>query len=126
MRIPKDYRKAMKLIHSVPRRKKQKHGKKKALFKFFYKIDHFIKLGNLTEIKPNYLIRFRRVAILPDSEIIYKSISNIEILMLKTLPGFTGFFEYLIMCDNFSYFDECKENWRRKVYLLKIGFYTIL
>ena len=59
MRIPKDYRTAMKLINSVPRKPKQKRGRKKDITKLFYKIDHFIKKGDLSSTKPLYLRRFR-------------------------------------------------------------------
>ncbi|MBA7684926.1 hypothetical protein ES703_93339 [subsurface metagenome] len=106
MRIPKDYRTAMKLINSVPRKPKQKRGRKKDNTKLFYKIDHFIKKGDLSAIKPLYLRRFRDVAVVPESEITYKGISQVEKLMLKALSGFTGFFEHIITCNNFSYFDD--------------------
>ena len=51
MRIQKDYRTAMKLINSIPRKPKQKRGRKKDITKLFYKIDHFIKKGDLSAIK---------------------------------------------------------------------------
>ena len=69
MSIPKDYRTAMKLINCVPRKPKQKRGRKKDITKLFYKIDHFIKKGDLTPTKPNYLRRFRDVTVVPVSEI---------------------------------------------------------
>ena len=106
MKIPKDYRTAMKLINSVPRKPKQKRGRKKDITKLFYKIDYFIKKGDLSAIKPLYLRRFRDVAVVPASEITYKGISRVEKLMLKALSGFTGFFEHIISCNNFSYFDD--------------------
>ena len=106
MRIPKDYRTAMKLINSVPRKPKQKRGRKKDITKLFYKIDHFIKKGDLSAIKPQYLRRFRDVVVVPESEITYKGISQVEKLMLKALSGFTGFFEHIINCNNFTYFDD--------------------
>lgn len=109
MNIPKDYRRAMKLMNSVPRKKKQKRGRKRDITKLFYKIDHFIKKGNLTAIKPRYLTRFRDIAVLPESEINYEGISNLEKLMLKAVPGFTGFFEHVIACNDFSYFDNLQE-----------------
>lgn len=114
MRIAKDYRTAMKLINSVPRKPKQKRGRKKDITKLFYKIDHFIKKGDLSAIKPQYLRRFRDVAVVPASEITYKGISQVEKLMLKALPGFTGFFEYIITCNNFSYFDDLQEELEAK------------
>ena len=52
MSIQKDYRTAMKLITSVPRKPTQKRGRKKDITKLFYKIDHFIKKGDLTPTKP--------------------------------------------------------------------------
>ena len=109
MSIQKDYRKAMKLIKSVPRKPKQKRGRKKDIAKLFYKIDHFIKKGNLTSINPQYLRRFRDVAVVPEGEINYEGISQVEKLMLKALLGFTGFFEHIIYCNNFSFFDDMQE-----------------
>lgn len=114
MRIPKDYRTAMKLINSVPRKPKQKRGRKKDITKLFYKIDHFIRKGDLSAIKPQYLRRFRDVAVVPESEITYKGISQVEKLMLKALTGFTGFFEHIITCNNFSYFDDLQEELEAK------------
>ena len=109
MSIPKDYRTAMKLINSVPRKPKQKRGRKKDITKLFYKIDHFIRKGDLTPIKPQYLRRFRDVAVVPESEIDYDGISKVEKLMLKALSGFTGFFEHIIYCNNLSFFDDIQE-----------------
>ena len=114
MSIQKDYRTAMKLINSVPRKPKQKRGRKKDITKLFYKIDHFIKKGGLTPIKPQYLRRFRNVAVIPESEISYEGISRVEKLMLKALSGFTGFFEHIITCNNFSFFDEIQEELEAK------------
>jgi len=104
--IQKQRTEALKLLTSVPRKKNRKRGRKKNFFKSFYKIDHFIKKGDLTPIKPEYLRRFREVRILPESEITYYQISKVEKMMLRALPGFTGFFEYLIYCNNFAYFDD--------------------
>ena len=109
MSIQKDYRTAMKLMNSVPRKHKQKRGRKKDITKLFYKIDHFIKKGDLTPIRPQYLRRFRDVVVVPESEINYEGISRVEKLMLKALSGFTGFFEHIIICNNFSYFDDLQE-----------------
>jgi len=109
MKNPNDYRKAMKLIHSVPRTPKRKRGRKKDLTKLFYSLDHFIKKGNLTPTKPQYLTRFRDVRVIPESELDYEGISTVEKMMLKALPGFTGFFEHLITYNNFSYFDDVQE-----------------
>jgi len=109
MSIQKEYRTAMKLINSVPRKPKQKRGRKRDITKLFYKIDHFIKKGDLSPIKPQYLRRFRDVAVVPESEISYKGISQVEKLMLKALPGFTGFFEHIIYCNRFSFFDDIQE-----------------
>ena len=109
MSIQKDYRTAMKLITSVPRKPIQKRGRKKDITKLFYKIDHFIKKGDLTPTKPQYLRRFRDVAVVPELEINYEGISRVEKLMLKALSGFTGFFEHIIICNNFSYFDDLQE-----------------
>jgi len=114
MSIQKDYRTAMKLMNSVPRKPKQKRGRKKDITKLFYKIDHFIKKGDLTPIKPQYLRRFRNVAVVPASEICYEGISRVEKLMLKALSGFTGFFEHIITCNNFSYIDEIQEELEAK------------
>ena len=114
MRIPKDYRTAMKLIKSVPRKPKQKRGRKKDITKLFYKIDHFIRKGDLSTIKPQYLRRFRDVAVVPESEITYKGISQVEKLMLKALSSFNGFFEHIITCNNFSYFDDLQEELEAK------------
>ena len=114
MKVPKDYRIAMKLLNSVPRKPKQRRGKNKDITKLFYKIDHFIKKGNLTTIYPLYLKRFRDVAVLPESEISYDGISWIEKLMLKTLSGFTGFFEYIVMCNNFTFLDDLQEELEAK------------
>ncbi len=109
MSIQKDYRTAMKLINSVPRKPKQKRGRKKDIIKLFYKIDHFINKGDLTPIRPQYLRRFRDVVVVPASEINYEGINHVEKLMLKALSGFTGFFEYIIYCNNFSFFDDIQE-----------------
>ncbi|TFF86058.1 MAG: IS4/IS5 family transposase [Promethearchaeota archaeon] len=114
MSIAKDYRTAMKLIHSVPRTPKRKRGRKKDLAKLFYKIDHFIKKGELTKIKPRYLRRFRDVAVVSASAITYEGISRVEKLMLKALPGFTGFFEHIITCNNFTYFDDLQAHLEAK------------
>ena len=114
MNVPKDYRIAMKLLNSVPRKPKQRRGRNKDITKLFYKIDHFIKKGNLTTIHPLYLRRFRAVAVLPESEISYEGISWVEKLMLKALSGFTGFFEYIIMCNNFTFFDDLQEELEAK------------
>ena len=65
-------------------------------------------------IKPQYLRRFRDVAVVPESEITYKGISQVEKLMLKALPGFTGFFEHIITCNNLSYFDDLQEELEAK------------
>ncbi len=104
--IPKQRLEGLKLLNSVPRKKKQKHGRKKDISKLFYKITHFIKKGDLTKIKPLYLRRFRDVAILPESEINYKGIHKVDKLMIKSLKGFICFFEYIIYCNDFSYFDD--------------------
>jgi len=104
--IPKQRIERVKLLTSVPRKKKQKRGRKRDVLKLFYKIDHFIKKGDLTPIQPAYLRKFRDIKVLPESEIIYSQISNVEKLTLKGLSGFTGFFEYLIYCINFAYFDD--------------------
>jgi hypothetical protein len=109
MSIPKDYRTAMKLLNSVSRSSKEKRGRKKDITKLFYKIDHFIKKGDLTPIKPQSLRRFRDVAVVPESEISYEGISRVEKLMLKALPGFTGFFEHIIYCNGLSFFDDVQE-----------------
>ena len=109
MSIPRDYRMAMKLIKSVPRKLKQKRGRKRDIRKLFQKIDHFIRKGYLTPMSPRYLKRFRDVAVVPESEINYDGISRVEKLMLKALLGFTGFFEHVIHCNNFAYFDELQE-----------------
>ncbi|MGV9142250.1 MAG: transposase [Promethearchaeota archaeon] len=109
MNIAKDYRTAMKLLTSVPRTPKRKRGRKRDITKLFYKIDHFLKKGDLTAIKPSYLRRFRDVAVIPESEIQYNGISNVEKLMLKGLSGFTGFFEHIIYCNNLSFFDDVQE-----------------
>ncbi len=114
MSIQKDYRTAMKLINSVPRKLKQKRGRKKDIIKLFHRIDHFIKKGDLTPIRPQYLRRFRDVAVVPESEINYEGISRVEKLMLKVLSGFTGFFEHIILCNNFSYFDDIQETLEAK------------
>lgn len=105
----KQYRRAMKAIHTVPRKKPRKRGRKRDITKLFYKIDHFIKKGDLTPIKPDYLHRFRSIPILPLSEIEYEGITNYEKLMLKALPGFTGFFDEVVLCNNFTYFDDMQE-----------------
>ncbi|GAI14436.1 unnamed protein product, partial [marine sediment metagenome] len=104
--IPKQRIKGLKLLNGVPRKKKRKRGRKKDILKLFYKIDHFIKKGDFTPTKPCYLRRFRDIRVLPENEIIYPQISKVEILMLKALSGFTGFFEYLIYCNDFAYFDD--------------------
>lgn len=109
MSNPKDYRTAMKLINSIPRKPKQKLGRKRNITKLFYRIDHFIKISVLTTIKPQYLRRFRVIAVIPESEINYEGISKVEKLMLKALIGFTGFFEHVIKCNSFSYFDDLQE-----------------
>ncbi|MHA1706294.1 MAG: hypothetical protein ACTSUX_09435 [Promethearchaeota archaeon] len=57
-------------------------------------------------MSPRYLKRFRDVAVVLESEIKYDGISRVEKLMLKALLGFTGFFEHVIHCNNFAYFDE--------------------
>jgi len=101
-----EYRKAMKAIHTVPRRKPQKRGRKKDMTKLFYKIDHFIKKGNLTSTSPIYLLRFRKIPVVPLEDIEYEGITSYEKLMLKALPGFTGFFDEVILCNNFTYFDD--------------------
>ena len=122
MSIPKDYRRAMKLINSVPRRSKKKRGRKKDITKLFYKIDYFIKRGNLTASKPQYLRRFRDVAVVAELEINYNGISNVEKLMLKALPGFTGFFEHIIACNNFTYFDDLQEKLEERGFSFKNRF----
>jgi len=104
--IPKERLEAMKLLNSVPRRKKRKRGRKKDYLKDFYKIDHFLKRGDLTRMNPHYLLRFRHVEILPYSEISEYGIRKIEYLLLKEYKTFTGFFEYLMYCNSFSYFDD--------------------
>jgi len=104
--VPKQRIEGVKLLTSVPRKKKKKRGRKKDIHKLFYRITHFIKKGEVTPIKPSYLRRFRDVKVLPESEIMYPQISNVEKLMLKGLSGFTGFFEYLLYCNNFAYFDD--------------------
>ena len=109
MNIPKEYRTAMKLLYSVPRRAPRKRGRKRDHAKLFYKMDHFIKKAYLTGIKPKYLRRFRDVPVLSQSEICYEGISKVEKLMLKALSGFTGFFEHVIHCNDFSFFDELQE-----------------
>ncbi|GAI91919.1 unnamed protein product, partial [marine sediment metagenome] len=70
--IPNQRIKGLKLLNSVPRKKKGKRGRKKDILKLFYKIDHFIKMGDLTPLKPSYLRRFRDVSILPENEIVYR------------------------------------------------------
>jgi len=114
MSVAKDYRIAMKLLNSVPSSKKKKRGRKKDITNLFYKIDYFIKKGELTTISPRYLRRFRDVTVLPESEISYEGISRVEKLTLKALPGFTGFFEYIIMCNNLVFFDNLQEELETK------------
>jgi hypothetical protein len=106
MSVPKDYRTATKLLTSVPRKQTQRRGRKRDIGKLFQKIDHFAKKEDLTSIKPTYLRRFRGVAIVPESEITYEGISKVEKLMLKSLSGFRGFFEHVIHCNKFSFFDD--------------------
>ena len=106
MSKPKDYRIGTKLVSSVPRRQPQRRGRRRDIARLFHKIDHFLKKGDLTPIKPSYLCRFRDVTIVPESEITYDRISKVEKLMLKSLSGFQGFFEHVIYCNNFAYFDE--------------------
>ncbi|MFO8017669.1 MAG: transposase [Promethearchaeia archaeon] len=103
--IPKERYKAEKLLSNVPRKKKKKRGRKKNYLDQFYKIDHFLKRGELTEIKPHYLLRFRHVEILPAFKVKAQGIRKVEYLMLKEYKSFTGFFEYLTMCNDFTYFD---------------------
>ena len=112
----------MKLITSVPRKPTQKRGRKKDITKLFYKIDHFIKKGDLIPTKPQYLRRFRDVAVVPELEINYEGISRVEKLMLKALSGFTGFFEHIIICNNFSYFDDLQEILEARDVSFKIRF----
>ncbi|MHA1285001.1 MAG: hypothetical protein ACTSQP_21065 [Promethearchaeota archaeon] len=100
---------AMKLIKSIPQKPKQKWGRKRDIRKLFQKINNFIRKGCLTPISPRYLKRFRDVAVVPESEINYDGISRVEILRLKVLLGFTGFFEHVIHCNNFTYFDDLQE-----------------
>ncbi|MHA1849150.1 MAG: hypothetical protein ACTSXU_16010 [Promethearchaeota archaeon] len=59
MSISKEYRTAMKLLYSVPRRAPRKRGRKRDHAKLFYKMDHFIKKEYLTGIKSKHLRRFR-------------------------------------------------------------------
>lgn len=106
MKKPAEYRKAMNQINTVPRRRPKKRGRKKDITKLFYKIDHFIKKGNLSSISPSYLRRFRSIPVLPLSDINHEGITEYEKLMLKALPGFTGFFDEVILCNNFVYFDD--------------------
>lgn len=101
----KDYLKAWKLLSSVPRKRKRRRGRKKNPFTRFYTLDHFIYKGNLTPIAPRYLLSFRNVPILPESEIHYKGISEVEKLMVRSLVGFTGFLEHIFLCNDLSYFD---------------------
>lgn len=114
MSKPQEYRKAMKAIHTVPRKPPRKRGRKKDVIRLFYKIDHFINKGELTSIRPQYLRRFRSIPILPLSEIEYERITDYEKLMLKALPGFTGFFDEVILCNNFTYFDEIQDHLEAK------------
>ncbi|MHA1755341.1 MAG: hypothetical protein ACTSVV_01125 [Promethearchaeota archaeon] len=72
-------------------------------------MDHFIKKAHLTGIKPKYLRRFRDVPMRNQSEIHYEGISKGEKLMLKALSRFTGFFEHVIHCNDFSFFDEVQK-----------------
>ncbi len=72
-------------------------------------MDYFIKKAYLTGIKLKYLRRFRDVPVLNQTEIHYESISKVEKLMLKALSGSTGFFEHVIYCNDFSFFDELQE-----------------
>jgi len=97
---------ALKLLTSVPRKKPHKCGRKKDILNQFYRITHFIKKGDLTTIKTAYLRRFRDVRVLRESDITFVGISKVEILMLKGLDGFKGFFEHVIYCNNFAYFDD--------------------
>jgi len=96
----------MKAIHTVPRKKPRKRGRKKDITKLFYKFDHFIKKGNLISISAAYLCRFRRIPVVPLEDIDYEGITSYEKLMLKALPGFTGFFDEVILCNNFTYFED--------------------
>jgi len=54
------------------------------------------------------------VPIVPESEINYNGISQVEKMMLKALPGFTGFFEHVIYCNDLSFFDDVQEKLERK------------
>jgi len=110
----KDYLKAWKLLSSVPRKRPRQRGRKKNPFKHFYTIDYFIYKGNLTSIAPRYLLSFRNVPILPESEINYKGISNVEKLMVRSLVGFTGFLEHLFLCNDLSYFDTLQLDLEKK------------
>lgn len=103
---PKQRLMALKLLNSVPQKYPRKRGRKKDYLNQFYRITHFIKKGNLTTIKPSYLRRFREVEILRESELQHEGISKVELLMLKGLKGFKGFFEHLIYCNSFAYFDD--------------------
>jgi hypothetical protein len=81
-------------------------GRKKDITKFFYRIDHFIDEGESTSIRPQYLRRFRNIPILPLSEIEFEGFTDYGKKMFKAIPGFTDFFYEVILCNNFSYFDE--------------------
>jgi hypothetical protein len=98
--------KALKMLSCVPRKKPRKRGRKKDILNQFYHITHFIKKAELTLIKPAYLRRFRDVEVLSESDISFVGISKVEILMLKGLEGFKCFFEHVIYCNDFTYFDE--------------------
>ena len=109
-RIAKQRLMALKLLTCVPRKKPRKSGQKKDILKQFYRITHFIKKGYLPTVKPAYIRRFRDVSVLSESDITFEGISKVEILMLKGLDGFKGFFEHVIHCNDFAYFDDLQLN----------------
>ena len=96
----------MKLINTFPQKKPKKRGRKKDITKMSYKTDHFIEKGDLTSIHPAYLCRLRNILVLQLSDINYEGITLHEMLMLKALPSFTGFFDEVVLCKSFTYFDD--------------------
>ena len=111
MWVPNHYRRARKKFPWISVRPRKKHSpiQVKQPTKY-YKIDLWIfkKPPSFIPKKP-YFSRFRSVAQSSYDEFAQGQIPKLEWDMLRTLPKFTGFFNYLFELNDLEFFDDIQE-----------------
>jgi Transposase DDE domain len=112
---PKFYRLARKrFTHWLSVRKGKKSQIIKVKFKFKPIKYYFPKNNGITLPKAPYLRRFRSITQAVYSDFSEGIIPKAEWDMLKTLPKFKGYFNYLFELNQLSYFDDLQEELEAK------------